>query len=482
MFLSRCVYETLYPSEDPPPPLPPRTHRTHQHRPLERTRAIHLSTTTPPPGVPPPGVPPPPAPRHNKPPSLPPRPRKALNPEDSFNIEIIDTDECHRSSRQPGRQQGDQEVPRPARLPLAPLAWGGRRCQCSDQEGAPLATPEQEGSLGGSHCGSLQGGSFEKGVDDDERLAPPPVPQLPHVCMSAAPAAQAMDFEMIPHHGPSTPEGDAVVPVEPQGACAGPSSLEEFITPPTSRKTSVDNTAVGFLTIPESSSATSSSPITPDSGVAPASTGSCTTTNTVCSSSESLGLSTSPHFSQVDAAPQAAPQAAPARRREVPSSTLRRQVMSLSDEAPPPASPPSLAPGELRPHKVLSRQVSHPPVAAELPAGATTNAEPKYLSPRLHRLLSRVHGPAGTLSSVGGFPMGCSTPLPQCPPTPTHHAKPRDTPDRAADTSNRGSMVTSRSAIGNLHETRPEQCFYSPPSSPSRWVWCRALHVAFIIL
>ena len=40
--------------------------------------------------------------------------------------------------------------------------------------------------------------------------------------------------------------------------------------------------------------------------------------------------------------------------------------------------------------------------------------------------------------------------------------------DTPAD-SNRGSMVTSRSVIGNLHDPRPSQ-FYSPPSSPSREV------------
>ncbi|XP_021913853.1 E3 ubiquitin-protein ligase HECW2-like isoform X3 [Zootermopsis nevadensis] len=119
------VYETLYPpsSDPPPPPLPPRAFppsssggvRSPKHRPLERTRALPYqgdSVTMNPPEVL----------RQHKPgpvlsstgadkedcksgkvkyrhlhnqqgPSLPPKPRRLLNPEDSFAFEIIDTDE-----------------------------------------------------------------------------------------------------------------------------------------------------------------------------------------------------------------------------------------------------------------------------------------------------------------------------------------------------------------------------------------------------
>ncbi|XP_069683544.1 E3 ubiquitin-protein ligase HECW2-like isoform X2 [Periplaneta americana] len=123
----RSIYETLYPTSDPPPPpLPPRAFppsssggaRNPKHRPLERTRALPYQggciAMTPPEVL-----------RQHKPvsvlscasdnrkecaggsdgkvkyrhlqnqqgPSLPPKPRKLLNPEDSFAFEIIDTDE-----------------------------------------------------------------------------------------------------------------------------------------------------------------------------------------------------------------------------------------------------------------------------------------------------------------------------------------------------------------------------------------------------
>ena len=118
------VYETLYPlSDPPPPPLPPRTFpscssvgvRNSKHRPLERTRALPYQGGCV-------AMNPPEVHRQHKPvpilsstvlkktdcssgkvwnrhfqnqqgPSLPPKPKKLLNPEDSFAFEIIDTDE-----------------------------------------------------------------------------------------------------------------------------------------------------------------------------------------------------------------------------------------------------------------------------------------------------------------------------------------------------------------------------------------------------
>lgn len=119
------VYETLYPpsSDPPPPPLPPRAFppctsgvvRNPKHRPLERTRALPYQGGSF-------AMNPPEVLRQHKPgsvlsstnegkkecksgkgryrhmqnqqgPSLPPKPRKLLNPEDSFAFEIIDTDE-----------------------------------------------------------------------------------------------------------------------------------------------------------------------------------------------------------------------------------------------------------------------------------------------------------------------------------------------------------------------------------------------------
>lgn len=81
-------YETVFPPDNPPPPLPPRSYHP-KHRPLERTKAVeHCSSS------------PPKVSRQHKPifpsdaPVVPPRPlKKFINPEDAFNFEIIDIDE-----------------------------------------------------------------------------------------------------------------------------------------------------------------------------------------------------------------------------------------------------------------------------------------------------------------------------------------------------------------------------------------------------
>ncbi|XP_063233150.1 LOW QUALITY PROTEIN: E3 ubiquitin-protein ligase HECW2-like [Bacillus rossius redtenbacheri] len=139
------VYETLYPLRDdpPPPPLPPRAFPPRapaQHRPLERTRALF------------PGDPPEVCRRH-KPatPSLPPRPRRPVNPEDAFAFEIVDTDEL----RDDAAGASSQDEDRPARP--AQLSVGA----ATPPAGAPLATPEQDGSL-------MDSSSAENLLDDDE--------------------------------------------------------------------------------------------------------------------------------------------------------------------------------------------------------------------------------------------------------------------------------------------------------------------------
>ncbi|KAL1138157.1 hypothetical protein AAG570_009849 [Ranatra chinensis] len=117
------VYETLYPtsSKEDPPPLPPRTFPP-KHKPLERTRAVTSLRK------------PPEIHRKNKPncegPTLPPRPKKITNPEDSFTFEIVDTDELSNAS---SLQSFERVVETDSGL---------------EGEGeAPLATPEQDNSL-----------------------------------------------------------------------------------------------------------------------------------------------------------------------------------------------------------------------------------------------------------------------------------------------------------------------------------------------
>lgn len=109
-------YETVFPSSENPPPLPPRSYQL-KHRPLERTKAIeHCSSS------------PPKVSRHYKPcypcdaPVVPPRPlKKFINPEDAFNFEIIDIDE-------------QSELKNSIRNGRSPLL----------REGIPLATPESD--------------------------------------------------------------------------------------------------------------------------------------------------------------------------------------------------------------------------------------------------------------------------------------------------------------------------------------------------
>lgn len=250
---SPSVYETVYPSEEPPPPpLPPRT-IPPRHRPLERTRAIGLRR-------------PPEIHRKNKPsegPTLPPRPKKMTNPEDSFGFEIVDTDELSNASSLQSMDRTQED--RPVDLSLV-----------QDGDCAPLATPEHDNSLVDTNS---------EPISDARRESP--------------------------------------VPSTSQAA----------------KETTVTCELAGKLTVPETVSRLS--PISPtDSGVA------------MNTSNSSEGATVVTHSSSSDS------------------------LVSACDE-------PQNLMTNIRPHKPLSRQVSHPPEA------------------RLRRME-----------------------VPQCPPTPTHHARP----------------------------------------------------------
>ncbi|KAJ9575738.1 hypothetical protein L9F63_007384, partial [Diploptera punctata] len=166
----RSIYETLYPSSDPPPPpLPPRAFppgsRNSRHRPLERMRALPYQVTLNPPEVL----------RQHKPvsgPTLPPKPRKLLNPEDSFAFEIIDTDELRPSFSSHNNVQvvsctRMKEMGNKKTEPQRPmnLAVNGDSNRNETENfpvvSAPLATPEQDSSL-------VDSSSVENLLDDED--------------------------------------------------------------------------------------------------------------------------------------------------------------------------------------------------------------------------------------------------------------------------------------------------------------------------
>lgn len=140
---SKSPYETLYPKSaaDAAPPLPP---RIHQHRPLERSHALPYNSCAPE------------VSRRCKPcPEIPPRPKKLVNVEDTFNFAIIDTDEIPGASHpsdtfrdtltnpfvsdsNPEKENASDAISerRPQNLVIS-----------SEEVPAPLATPEQDNSL-----------------------------------------------------------------------------------------------------------------------------------------------------------------------------------------------------------------------------------------------------------------------------------------------------------------------------------------------
>ncbi|KAK6617938.1 hypothetical protein RUM43_014167 [Polyplax serrata] len=78
------IYETLYPAkDDEAPPLPPRNHHLHHHKPLERLRAVPYNYG------------PPEVPKKDKP-EIVVRSQKLLDVEDCFKFDILDSDELNK--------------------------------------------------------------------------------------------------------------------------------------------------------------------------------------------------------------------------------------------------------------------------------------------------------------------------------------------------------------------------------------------------
>lgn len=133
-------YETLFPPEHPPPPLPPRSYHL-KHRPLERTKAVEHCTSSPPKVS-----------RQYKPifpsdaPVVPPRPlKKFINPEDAFNFEIIDIDEQSELKPSAGR---------------CSKAAAPYRCDPVFDSASPI--PELDAGDPSGRCGSRYCGTSDK--------------------------------------------------------------------------------------------------------------------------------------------------------------------------------------------------------------------------------------------------------------------------------------------------------------------------------
>ncbi|PSN38361.1 hypothetical protein C0J52_06914 [Blattella germanica] len=516
----RSIYETLYPPSDPPPPpLPPRafppcssSSRSSRHRPLERTRALPYQAMNPPE-----------VPRQHKPgPSLPPKPRKLLNPEDSFAFEIIDTDElrpnyssqnCQRppvvsctrrketgkcDTHSPAQPQAS-ESSKPATTNInncssssnnninsnkRPMKLAVNECvnECNGEGfpvvSAPLATPEQDSSL-------VDSSSVENLLDDEDDavfLTPDNEGACPlqDIAGSNQNSVQSWPVNDLQVAGTGNQSNDTVsssqVPAESDksesstklqlclsGAyrqstdfpistdpsvtfqdrvCEMPVILTDLPDAPVQPDTSDSNLnnmdSTSLLSVPNPSSS-SISPVSPnslsDSGMALSTATECSTssgsdTNTMVlsnrsSSTDSLGVvvfTTSngetferqmENASGIDTCDLEDENAACG----VPDDNA--EFVDASSEEPVASKSPTL-----RGHKPLSRQVSHPPLAsfmqridhspARLPLQRQTGVEG---TPRPHnRLLSRV---VAVTSPTG---------IPQCPPTPTHHARPGNRP------------------------------------------------------
>uniref|UniRef100_A0A1B6C0A5 HECT-type E3 ubiquitin transferase n=1 Tax=Clastoptera arizonana TaxID=38151 RepID=A0A1B6C0A5_9HEMI len=330
------VYETLYPTpkETPPPPLPPRAYPP-RHRPLERTRAV------------------PPSPHHRRPPevlrknkpllngpTVPPRPKKMLNPEDTFGFEIVDIDELSCAST---FQDSIEQSVEPSN-------------SSSDQkEPAPLATPEHEGNL-------IDGSSFDNLVDEEDIVENKPIQNSNqrtlvrnkgHVS-SQNNLSQSVSVENMLNSSDSV--------CEPLAESENNICVENKLP---SDQVELDE---NLLSLPEQSTV-SLNPISP-------SLESCVTVvsnsnhilSTQSSSSDSL-ISANDCLESLD--------------------FVQMRPRSLTNNDTP-----------IRSHKPLSRQVSHPPdninVRQDRPQNRTLNRVAAITSPN----------------------------IPQCPPTPTHHARP----------------------------------------------------------
>lgn len=346
---SKSVYETLYPSSEPPPPLPPRSYPP-RHRPLERTRALHPS---------PHHRRPPEVLRKNKPfmcgPVLPPKPKKALNPEDTFGFEIVDTDELSGASslQESFSVDGDSAM----------KPWGAASLVLEDSlsgVAAPLATPERDNSL-------VDTSSFDNFIDEEDVVENKPIQKA---CMRRTMPARAGHV--------SSQSFISQTEVCDSAAQSVP-SLDK--TDQTSEMPSKDpESTQDSLTVPDNT-ITSLSPLSPNSASTPTSDSGILLTNSM-SDSNHVVLSTRSSSSD----------SIGTEITDGPDVTNNRPRSVTGSETP------------VRSHKPLSRQVSHPPDNAVM-LRLTDSPRPQ------NRLLNRV---AAITSPT----------MPQCPPTPTHHARP----------------------------------------------------------
>ncbi|XP_054287754.1 E3 ubiquitin-protein ligase HECW2-like [Macrosteles quadrilineatus] len=338
---TKSVYETLYPSSnEPPPPLPPRSYPP-RHRPLERTRALHPS---------PHHRRPPEVLRKNKPtgPVLPPKPKKVVNPEDTFGFEIVDTDELSGASSLQeslsveGETSGD---------PLKPWVAGNNLVdETLSRAEAPLATPEQDSSL-------IDTSSFENLIDEEDIVENKPIQKT---CVRRTPDTATVSSQSL------VSQNDSI------------ENIPNPETEPTYEMPSKEESAQDSLTVPEQPN--TSSPLSPNAASTPTSDSGIVLTNSMSDSNHMVVSTRSSSSDSIGTEITDGPELVNSRPR------------SVTNETP------------IRSHKPLSRQVSHPPDSTAM-LRLTDSPRPQ------NRLLSRV---AGVTSPT----------IPQCPPTPTHHARP----------------------------------------------------------
>lgn len=326
---TKSVYETLYPSSEPPPPLPPRSYPP-RHRPLERTRALHspLHLHSPPEVL-----------RKNKPftwgPILPPKPKKALNPEDTFGFEIVDTDEFSgASSLQESFSVNGDTTMKP---------WGAGSLVV-DVVTVPLATPELDNS-------SIDTSSFDNIIDEEDVVKNKLIEES---SVGSSHLSSQTNFSL----------GDSVP------------SLNK--TECTSEMPSKDpELSQNMLSVPNNVNA-STSQVSPNSASTPTSDSGIVLTNSLPGSNP-IVLST----------------------RSSSSDSIGTEITDgpeIINNRPRSATENETT---VRSHKPLSRQISHPPDSSVMSC-LTELPRPQ------NRLLNRITSPTSF----------------QCPPTPTHHARP----------------------------------------------------------
>ncbi|XP_071447017.1 E3 ubiquitin-protein ligase HECW2-like [Hetaerina americana] len=444
------IYETLYPTPAPPP-LPPRGRTSpprqgcpapgRGHRPLERTRAT-LRCEIPPPS--PVGRNPPDLPRRREAPGpapdLPPRPndrRRLLNPEDTFAFEIIDTDELQTGSDTPppppaklepeGACCPAERCARPVLLPVVEGDGAAVAAGCSSGGAAvspsvaPLATPEQDSSL-------VDGSSLENLVDEEEE-----VPDAEAVAAVFA-FCRPLDTHCAGEDPPAIPVAppdmcDPVPPSPPPRVL--PEVTEDSVQPPTE---GASCSRLPPPPLPPPASPASLSTPTSDSGLV-------LTAATTSSSGSDDATTTVASTNGAPTKGQPPPSPVPERRLSsssgdslvsIPTAPVAQPQESgescevLLEEGAAAIVTPTAA---TRPHRPLSRQLSHP-LPSSFRAGRDTS--PDHLCrhpvpPPHHRQWRRGSGGSGSggaASRRDALPLPSPPALPLCPPTPTHHARP----------------------------------------------------------